>query len=368
MITDLTARPPSALLTAAENRLPHISTITKYGLGIAVCVSSFLFSSSLLAQGPLAPPGPPAPTMKTLDQLDSKLDQAVSKGEARTPITSLPFTISVPGSYYLPKNLTIASGSPDTAININVSNVTVDLNGFSLIGTGGTGTPSGIRINGASGSPLRGIAVKNGSIEGFYYALYGFNAENCSWSDVRCSAPRSTGIILQDSSGNLVKKVTVIGSVFTAFSFTGSANNNHVEDCSATSSTANGFNLSPNTSGVGNVIERCLAQGNTQTGFVISGANVSGNVIRECSATGNGADGISLAGGTTGNRIDSNQASKNVGSGIRSLATSKNIIVRNSLLGNTGAPSFAAGDLVGATISAAGTFTSDQPWANFIVP
>jgi hypothetical protein len=42
-----------------------------------------------LAQGSLTPPpGAPAPTMKTLDQI-----------EARTPISSAPFTISAPGSY-----------------------------------------------------------------------------------------------------------------------------------------------------------------------------------------------------------------------------------------------------------------------------
>jgi len=40
------------------------------------------------AQGSLTPPGAPAPTMKSLDQI-----------EPRTPISSLPFTISSSGSY-----------------------------------------------------------------------------------------------------------------------------------------------------------------------------------------------------------------------------------------------------------------------------
>jgi hypothetical protein len=77
-------------------------------------------AAKMIAQGPLTPPGTPAPTMKTLDQLDAKL-------EKRTPISSAPSTISASGSYYLTANLTVASG---TAIAISADNVTLDLNGF----------------------------------------------------------------------------------------------------------------------------------------------------------------------------------------------------------------------------------------------
>ena len=42
--------------------------------------------STVFAQGSLTPPGAPAPTMKTLAQI-----------EPRMPISSAPFTISVPG-------------------------------------------------------------------------------------------------------------------------------------------------------------------------------------------------------------------------------------------------------------------------------
>ena len=51
-------------------------------------------SFTAFAQGSLTPPGSPAPTMKTLAQI-----------EPRTSISSVPFTISVPGSYYLTANL-----------------------------------------------------------------------------------------------------------------------------------------------------------------------------------------------------------------------------------------------------------------------
>ena len=77
--------------------------------------------STAFAQGSLTPPGAPAATMKSLDQI-----------EPRTPISSLPFTISTSGSYYLTTNLFESSGD---GIIVTADNVTLDLNGFVLDGT-----------------------------------------------------------------------------------------------------------------------------------------------------------------------------------------------------------------------------------------
>src|SRR5437588_12623981 len=77
--------------------------------------------STIRAQGTLTPPGAPAPAMKTLTQI-----------EPRTPISSLPYTVTNGGSYYLTANLT--GVALQSGITIQADDVTLDLNGFTLIG------------------------------------------------------------------------------------------------------------------------------------------------------------------------------------------------------------------------------------------
>jgi hypothetical protein len=90
--------------------------------------------------------------MKTLDELDAKL-------EKRTPISTAPFTISQPGSYYLMTNLLV--GVSD-GIDIHASGVTLDLNGFTIISTAAISVGDAIAFNG----PVRNVTIKNGLIQG----------------------------------------------------------------------------------------------------------------------------------------------------------------------------------------------------------
>ncbi|MBU4448351.1 MAG: hypothetical protein KKD99_07175, partial [Proteobacteria bacterium] len=62
-----------------------------------------------------------------------------------TKITSVPYTISSPGFYYLGGNLTYSGTG--SAISVDADNVTLDLMGFSLTGAGKSISNCGINPN-----------------------------------------------------------------------------------------------------------------------------------------------------------------------------------------------------------------------------
>src|SRR5208283_2723366 len=73
-----------------------------------------------------------------------------------------PYTISIPGSYIVVKNLTTAINL--NAITINTSDVTIDLNGHTLYGPGTTAGSGGDGIHSDTGD---NITVTNGAIRNF---------------------------------------------------------------------------------------------------------------------------------------------------------------------------------------------------------
>lgn len=81
--------------------------------------------------------------------------------------TTFPCNISIPGSYRLSGNL--GSGIPTNntiptgvnAINVSAGGVTIDLNGFAILGPGSSSTGIGINVN------TRMATVENGTVSGF---------------------------------------------------------------------------------------------------------------------------------------------------------------------------------------------------------
>jgi len=80
-------------------------------------------------------------------------------GRVGTPVTSLPFTITSQGFYYLKGNLNYRGS--DTAITVDYNNVTLDLIGFTINGAGSS-SGKGIYV-----SAKNNVEVRNGAVENF---------------------------------------------------------------------------------------------------------------------------------------------------------------------------------------------------------
>ncbi len=145
-----------------------------------------IMSLPLLGQGlgNLNPPaGPIAPVGPNLKD--------VAKG---TPIGALPFTIVKCGSYFLTDCLTGVAGS--NGITINADDVTLDLNGFSLLGV--PGSLDGIGVNGNK----KNLTVQNGN-----FIDWGSNGIFCpstfpiTCRNIKCTTNGACGFAV--SSGSL---------------------------------------------------------------------------------------------------------------------------------------------------------------------
>ena len=77
-------------------------------------------------------------------------------------IESLPYTIKKSGTYTLDGNLSFSGTGVAKAITVTASNVVLDLNGYTLIGTNGFAI---------YGSGVNSVTVKNGTINGFFAGI-----------------------------------------------------------------------------------------------------------------------------------------------------------------------------------------------------
>lgn len=328
---------------------------TLFTLALLSTTSSQL--STALAQGPLAPPGAPGPLFKTLQQV-----------EPRTPIATLPFTILQKGSYYLTTNLTGITNLH--GIEIAADDVTLDLNGFSLIGA--PGSLKGVQVV----SGRKNITIQNGSVRAWGGDGIGINDTSVASLQVlgvRASNNGQTGI--RTASGGAVRDCVARENGLHGI---------HVEDstaierCSALMNASNGI-----VAYVQCRIENCLADGNSGNGINVFGAST----VRRCDASQNGFDGIRVANGcsvldnrssengTAGdgagvhavgvhNRIEANHATGN-DTGIAVDSSNGNLVIRNSAVGNGTDFDLPPAASAGPVVVADAVTTNSNPHANF---
>jgi hypothetical protein len=311
--------------------------------------------------------------MKSLDQIDAKL-------EKRIPISSLPFTISASGSYYLTGSLEFSATSGD-AITITASDVTLDLNGFTLSSKDAV---TGYAIS-ATSFGLRNIAVKNGVITGtttvtisgtvpnqtwtttpggFTSAFSGAGATSCQFSHLRLTGCRGASAISVGkgatidhviASSNGGYGINAPGATVTDCTASSKGGGISADNGSVTNSTANS-NGSGGISASNGSITNCSAIGNHFVGIDAFhghvtnstaqstdevGISADGGSVTSCTSNSNGTHGIHASSGSvinsTANSNGSNGISASTGTVTNSTATSNGT---NGILGTDGVVAF----------------------------
>ena len=236
------------------------------------------------------------------------LDQIASTGIALTA-TNAPgdanhhFIISQPGSYYLTGNLAVTRVN---GMRVTVPGVTIDLNGFEISRSSGTGG-DGINIQPAA----HRCVVKNGSVNGFAQGINAISvsARGCLFRNLTVGNCTNYGL----RAG--------LGAVLDSC---------RVHDCSGTAGIATGD---------GATLTNCTSQNNSATNAIQTG---TGSVLTGCTVSGNtGQNGISAGEGSSLNNCT---AAANTLTGS-ALATADGSPLNNCVVeGNTAPNGINAGD------------------------
>lgn len=360
---------------------------------VSVCAMIALCACGAALAGPISPPaGPVSPTIGPEPRI------AINPSNTRGDADSV-FKIVAPGSYYLTENITGAVGK--SGIEIDSDGVTIDLNGFDVIGVVGSLDGIGTSIN-----TLRNVTILNGSIrdwgnDGVRLSMtIGSRVEGviASENGHYGIAVGSAGVVARCSArGNLVHGiVTGVG-------------------CSVSESVASNNLLNGISAGTGCTISACSASGNVYNGVttgsdcLVTGCNSSSNGLRgilvsvrcavvSCIANNNGFDGIQCSTGAliSSNNCSANGKSTGDGAGVRATGADNriegnnctgadrgvavdaagNLITGNTCSGNTTNWEIAANNMVGPIVASPTSAAisgdtggaglgSTNPWANF---
>lgn len=389
-------------------------------LVLLACVA-LLVAGAIVTAGNLNPPaGPVTPTMKSLDEIEPRT--AISATNTPGDAGAL-FRITQPGSYYLTGNLTGVTGKH--CIEFGTDGITLDLNGFALIGV--TGSLSGVYINSDRAT------VRNGTIHNFKVGIDAYEAAGARFqnltvtSSVNQNFRASVGAILENcfsEYGTVGFDVFETATLTACVSRYASLYGFEVEDgCTLTNCTATNAQIGFYAHGPC-VLTNCTSQTNSIDGFRADessiftdctafdndGAGFSGiarcrfthcnsrnnqygfylteaNAVIECTATANSSNGVRIGGnansverstchenGASGiniatgvaNSIDSNLLTYNGTSGLF-ITTGDNISTRNRARGNAnGNYTFGGNNEYAVILTNPGAgFTSSSAWANF---
>ena len=267
----------------------------------------------------------------------------ICRCERRIPISSLPYDITAPGSYYVTRDLV---GTFAYGIGISADDVTLDLNGYTLHGSGGGG---GILVF----DPQKNITIRNGGVRG--WSNDGIQAGNVTSGRLQhlvADGNGASGLVAGFNCQVLDCSASFNGDIG-ILARSGSI----VSNCSARSNELGFVGLLPAN---GLLIQGCTFSSNTDDGIQLN--NATGCTLLENDCQANADRGIYLS-ECKGNRLDSNHCASNaVGLEIVGAASQNNVVVRNSCRMNTTSN---YGTLAGSDVGPIGTAAaSTSPWAN----
>ena len=392
---------------------------------IARSLVAGMLAAPALAQGPLTPPGAPAPTMKTMEQVEPRtaitnVPFAISQSGSyylATNLTSAGSGVVISASGVtldlMGFSITGAGGAADCGVQIAGAAGAPLLD---VVVRNGTlrNFQYGVRADFAFLSRLENLAV----LSNLYYGVWlnalggscgGNSIARCSvvgnghagagypgiylyGSGGRCNGNRIVACSIQDNKqegiafnasssgqcdGNVVSDCAIVGNGGAGVEIDGTGgqcNGNVVSHCSVVANGAYGISAL-GTSGAcsGNLISGCTVNGNVDFGIVLSGAGgaCAGNAVAGCSVGENAGTGIRLN-VASGNRIENNRIYDFAGGtryGIDCVASTNNLIVRNSCGWQDHDFSMSAKDVYGPVVAAVGELATNgvsaHPWANF---
>jgi parallel beta-helix repeat protein len=253
--------------------------------------------------------------MKRLDEVEPRTNLQATPAPAGvdTSNASYHFIINQPGSYYLSNNLNVTKTN---GIQIAVEGVTLDLNGFQIARTSGSGG-DGIQIS----VTAHRLKLLNGSVKGFAIGINAtdaaFGAHGSKLRDLNVSGCTSKAILA--GPGAVLESCYVHDNTGThgISCSTGCT----LINCTATNNTVT-YAIA---AGVGATVMNCAASNNTCSFGIYADA---GSTITNCNALGNSSTDTFSCGIATGtgctitasiaysNRSNSGNSSANTGVGF----------------------------------------------------
>lgn len=289
--------------------------IRMYAHTSLICAAAVVAAAMLTQAGPPNPPaGPIAPTNKTLWEMEPRT--VVNAVNTPSESDSL-FTISQPGSYYLVNDIIGVAGKH--GVKIVASGVTLDLNGFSLLGV--ANSLDGVHV---SAPGARNIVVRNGSVVGWWENGVDISAATkSSILDLRAESNAMAGLRVGDR--NMVANCSASGN-FESGVVAG-------DQCSILQTSATGNAVNGVQTGAACQIDSCVAQGNARVGVAMG----AGNLVTRSRAHQNGS---ALSETTNGGFLTSGSctivdsaATNNTGAGIS--VGDRSLVASNTASGNS---------------------------------